>query len=58
MWVGASRKHTMAHLVDRHFVERANTMLLLGILWGGLAVCVIGALAYDIAYWLEGSHLS
>ena len=54
MWVGASRKHTMAHLVDRHFVERANTMLLLGILWGGLAVCVIGALAYDIAYWLEG----
>jgi hypothetical protein len=50
----ASRKRTMAHLVDRHFVERANTMLLLGILWGGLAVCVIGALAYDIAYWLEG----
>lgn len=43
----------MAHLVDRHFVERANAMLLLGILWGGLAVCVIGALAHDVAYWLE-----
>ena len=44
----------MAHLVDRQFVERANTMLLLGILWGGVAACVVGALAYDIAYWLEG----
>jgi hypothetical protein len=44
----------MAHLVDRGFVERANTVLLLGILWGGLAACVIGALVYDIAYWLEG----
>jgi hypothetical protein len=29
-------------------------MVLLGILWGGLGVCVIGALAYDIAYWVEG----
>ncbi len=36
----------MAHLVDREFVERANTVLLLG-------VCVIGALAYDIGYWLQ-----
>ena len=43
----------MAHLVDRECVERANTVLLLGILWGGLAVCVIGALAYDIGYWLQ-----
>jgi hypothetical protein len=44
----------MAHLVDRGFVERANTVLLLGVLGGGLAACVIGALAYDIAYWLQG----
>jgi hypothetical protein len=44
----------MAHLVDKEFVERANTVLLLGVLWGGLAACVIGALAYDIAYWLQG----
>jgi hypothetical protein len=43
----------MAHLVDKEFVERANTVLLLGILWTGLAVCVVGALAYDIAYWLQ-----
>jgi hypothetical protein len=39
--------------VDKEFVERANTVLLLGILWTGLAVCIIGALAYDIAYWLQ-----
>jgi hypothetical protein len=28
--------------------------LLLGILWAALAICVLGALAYDIRYWLEG----
>jgi hypothetical protein len=44
----------MAHLIDKSFVERANVVLLLGILWSALAVCVLGALAYDIAYWLEG----
>ena len=27
----------MAHLVDRHVVERANTALMLGFLWAGLA---------------------
>jgi hypothetical protein len=26
----------MAHLIDKHPVERANTALLLGILWGAL----------------------
>ena len=41
----------MANLVDKSFVERANTVLLLGILWVGLAACVLGALSYDIAYW-------
>jgi hypothetical protein len=25
---------------------------LLGMLWGGLVACVLGALAYDIALWL------
>jgi hypothetical protein len=44
----------MAHLFDRTFVERANTVLLLGILWTALAVCVLGALAYDLVYWLDG----
>ena len=44
----------MANLVEKSFVERANTVLLLGILWVGLAACVLGALSYDIAYWFEG----
>jgi hypothetical protein len=44
----------MTHLVDKNLVERANTVLVLGILWAGLAICVLGALAYDIAHWLEG----
>jgi hypothetical protein len=44
----------VAHLVDKRFVERANTALLLGILWSGLALCVLGALSYDIAYWFGG----
>jgi hypothetical protein len=51
---GAKWQPAMAHLIDRDLVERANTALLLGILWGALATCVLGALAYDIAYWLDG----
>ena len=50
----ATRRHPMAHLVDKEFVERANMMLLLGILWGGFAACVVGAVAYDIASLLQG----
>jgi hypothetical protein len=44
----------MAHPVDRHLVERANAVLLLGILWGGLAACVIGAMVYDVVYFVKG----
>jgi hypothetical protein len=44
-----------AHIADRSFVERATTVLLLGILWSGLAACILGALSYDIARWFEGS---
>ena len=43
----------MAHLVDKKVIERANTLLLMGILWSGLAVCVLGALSYDIAHWFS-----
>ena len=42
----------MAHLVDKHLMERAKTVLLLGILWGGLAACALGAMVYDVALWL------
>jgi hypothetical protein len=43
----------MVHLVDKKLIERANTVLLMGILWSGLAVCVLGALSYDIAHWFS-----
>lgn len=42
----------MSHLVDKEFIERANSVLLLGILWGALAACVLGALAFDIGHWM------
>jgi hypothetical protein len=44
-----------AHIADKSFVERATTVLLLGLLWSGLAACILGALSYDIAHWFEGS---
>ena len=50
----AAERRGMAHLIDKHLVERANTALLLGILWGALGTCVLGALAYDIRSWFEG----
>jgi len=46
---------TLTHLTNRKFVERANTVLLLGILWGAFGLCVVGALSYDIAYWFGSS---
>ena len=47
------RTTVMTHLVDKEFVERANTVLLLGVLWGACAACVIGALIYDITFWVS-----
>ena len=44
----------MSHLVDIHVVQRANTVLLLSMVWAGLAACAIGAMVYDISYWLSG----
>ena len=34
----------MAHLIDRHLIERANAAALLSIVWAALAVHVGGAL--------------
>jgi hypothetical protein len=39
---------------DKNFFKRANEVLLLGILWSGFAICTLGAVAYDVAYWLKG----
>jgi len=43
------------HLLHKRFVERTSTVLLLGILWSSLAICVLGALSYDIVSWFAGS---
>jgi hypothetical protein len=32
--------------------ETANAILMLGMLWGGLTVCALGAFAFDVALWL------
>jgi hypothetical protein len=37
----------------KRLIERANTVLLLGILWSALGICVIGALSYDMANWFS-----
>jgi hypothetical protein len=36
-----------AHLVDRETLARVNTAIMLGLVGGGLASCVIGAVVYD-----------
>jgi hypothetical protein len=41
----------MILLVIKRLLERANAVLL-GILWSAFAICMIGALSYDVAYWL------
>jgi len=44
----------MAHLadkahLDRHKLARVNSAVLLGLIGGGLAVCVFGAVVYDLS---------
>jgi hypothetical protein len=45
----------MAHLVDKvhvdkHTLARVNTVLMLGLIGTGLAVCVFGAAVYDLGH--------
>jgi hypothetical protein len=42
----------MAHPAARAFFERANSALILGLICGGLAVCALGAVAFDLTRWL------
>lgn len=42
----------LSHFVDRQFVARANTVVLLGVLWGALLACAVAALIFDINRWL------
>jgi hypothetical protein len=38
----------MADMIQKQFLLRANTALLLTLVWGGLAVCAFGAVVFDI----------
>lgn len=37
------------HFVEKQFLVRANAALLLTMVGGGLAVCAVGAMLYDIS---------
>jgi hypothetical protein len=44
----------MVHLLEKHhLVQRANVALLLTLVWGGLAACVLAASIYDVERWLQ-----
>ncbi len=38
----------MTQLVEKQFLLRANTALMLGVVWGGLATCALGAVVFDV----------
>jgi hypothetical protein len=41
------------HLATTERISRVNRAVLLGIIWGGFAICAVGAAVYDIALWLR-----
>jgi hypothetical protein len=41
----------MAHPAAKQFFARAHSVLLLGLICGGLAVCAFGAIAFDLSRW-------
>jgi hypothetical protein len=45
------KAQAMAHPVERRFLARANSALLLGLVCGGLAICAFGAVAFDLSRW-------
>ena len=42
----------MGHLMEKETLARANEVLLLTFVGGGLAACALGALAHDMSRWL------
>ncbi|MDC7787109.1 hypothetical protein PQJ75_30585 [Rhodoplanes sp. TEM] len=40
------------HLVEKDTLIRANRTFSLGLVWGGLAVCVMAAAVYDVGHWV------
>jgi hypothetical protein len=43
----------MVHFVDKHLLQRANTALLLTLVWGGVAACAIAAMVFDVKHWID-----
>jgi hypothetical protein len=41
----------MAHPMEKQFLGRANSALLLGLVCGGLAICAFGAIVVDLSRW-------
>ncbi|MBV8110483.1 MAG: hypothetical protein JOZ35_19870 [Hyphomicrobiales bacterium] len=48
-------RSVVSRRLDEKFVERASTVLLRGILWSSLAICVLATLSYGIASWFAGA---
>jgi hypothetical protein len=38
----------MPHILEKQTLLRANTAVMLSLVWGGLALCALGAVVYDI----------
>jgi hypothetical protein len=38
----------MTHLVEKHTFLRANTAVMLTLVWGALASCALGAAVFDV----------
>jgi hypothetical protein len=57
MWDGGTEREaevtTMTHLVEKDTLIRANTALLLTLVWGALALCAFGAVVYDVGRWFQ-----
>lgn len=43
----------MPHVVEKELLQRANTAVLLALIWGGLAACALGAVVYDVGRWFS-----
>jgi hypothetical protein len=43
----------VTHRIERKTLLRANTAVMLTLVWGGLAVCAFGALIYDVGRWVD-----
>jgi hypothetical protein len=48
---GERKARAMTQPVAKQFFARANSVLILSLICGGLAVCVFGGIAFDLSRW-------